>query len=1228
MMPKITLSLTCAAFAAVSLHAQEGGEKITYQDHIRPLLENKCFSCHNPDKKKGDLDLTSFGALMTGGGGGVVVDPGNVDGSRLWTTCAKKEEPFMPPEGAPLGTKELDLLAAWVKGGVLETKSSIAKKSAKPKVDMAVAVTSGKPEGPIAKPEHVLLEPVIVTPRTTAITAMAASPWTSLTALAAPKQILLYDTDTQQLAGIFPYTEGYARSLRFSRNGSLLIMGGGRAGKNGSAIVWDVKTGKRITEVGKEFDQVMSADISPDHKRIVIGSPSKKVKCYNTATGEEEYVISKHTEWIMGTAFSPDGVLLATSDRNGNVMVWESENGGEFYILGQHKASCVDLAWRADSNLLASCSVDGSIMVWEMNEGKKVKDWAAHGGGVQSISFTPDGKIVSAGNDGLVRVWDINGNKLGEAPGQGDLVTKIVALHDSKSAISANWRGEIIQWNITAAALTESGRLSSNPSLISQRIVQAEQRMAELNAKLPSLQEAVKKAEADAKARDEALAKTRAEVAATEARSKNLPGEIANDEKALAALKAARAKADQDKAARIAAIKAHGEKSAKIAAQEKELAPVAAEAAKVPAADKAVADATAALEGAKVELAAKAGDAALTAKVKELEGKLAAAKAEQQKIAPQKAKADQLAAAIAKAKAELGAAPVPVADLDKLIVETDAKIKATADGINAKKAELPKLLALVKGGPDRIKGAEGNATVGRNALAAAQTAVKTVSNELGVLQKVPTALKAAQFNTGVLVEKEKLAKLEEDFTDFTEAKKDAEAAKVSAAARIEDSKKAIANSTAAQPGLEATLKKAQGEQAALETSIKPTRDADAAAAAKVNEQKQIITTKEAEIAAANKTKDESIAAAKKSAEDIAKAIGDLKKKLGEVAGKAAGPEKNYQDKKQNFMKLEGALATAKKAATDAAADAATKAKAQKDAETAVATANTAVQNADKAANEARNKTNAAKQPVQPAKNAADAAEKALADAKAKNQANPQLEQAVNDAKGKLAAAEKAVADSEAAATAAFKDLEAKKAAKQTAGQTYEAAKNASGTAASLVTKTTSAAKQAEQQLGNAKNEYLAAEKQAMPLIGQRDSINKEIEAQSKALAEKQAAPANIEKDTAAKIAPLNAAIAAAKTALPPLEQAYAAAHGKLDAEQKILDAKKAEVAKANGDFEGAKKKKTDAEATIAAATKEIPEKDKITTEATAELAKLQPQLDPMRTKVKQMTDQYFAMLPK
>ena len=391
--------ILAAGLVATAVGAQDA-EKLTYDDHIRPLLENKCFSCHNPDKKKGGLELTSYAGLMNGGSGGAVVDAGNPQGSRLWTCSSRKEEPFMPPEGAPLDAKDLTLLSKWIAGGLLQAKGSVAKASARPKVDLSFAGGAGKPAGPVARPEHVLLEPVIVTPRTSAVVAMAASPWTSLLAVAGQKQVLLYDTDTHELAGVLPYAEGHARSLKFSANGSLLILGGGRGGKSGHAVVWDVRTGRRVTEVGKEFDQVMSADITPDHRKIAFGTNTKKVKCFDVATGEELYVIAKHTEWVTGADFSPDGVLLATSDRNGNVFVWEADNGGEFYNLGQHKGVVTDLAWRADSNVLASCSADGVIMTWEMKTGKQVASWSAHGGNVRSVAFLPDGRLLSAGADG------------------------------------------------------------------------------------------------------------------------------------------------------------------------------------------------------------------------------------------------------------------------------------------------------------------------------------------------------------------------------------------------------------------------------------------------------------------------------------------------------------------------------------------------------------------------------------------------------------------------------------------------------------------------------------------------------------------------------------------------------------------------------------------------------------------------------------------------------------
>lgn len=1172
---QVFTTLASLSLSSSALIAQEA-EKITYEDHIKPLLENKCFSCHNPDKKKGDLDLTSFGAVMAGGGGGAVVDAGNVDGSRLWTTCAKKEEPFMPPEGAPLNAKELEILAKWVTGGLLETKSSVAKKSAKPKVDMAVTVTSGKPEGPIAKPEHVLLEPVVVTPRTTAIVAMAASPWTSLVAMAAPKQILLYDTDTKQLAGIFPYTEGYARSLQFSRNGSLLVMGGGRGGKFGHAVVWDVKTGKRMIEVGKEFDQVMAADISPDHKMVAIGCTSKKVKCYDSATGEELYTISKHTEWLLGTKFSPDGILLATCDRNGNVMVWEASNGGEFYILGQHKGPANDLAWRADSNLLASCSKDGTIAVWEMTEGKKVKDWSAHGGGVQSVSFTPEGMIVSSGDDGLVRLWDINGNKKGEFPSQGDIVAKVVALHDGKSCVSSNWRGEIKMLALQEK-MSEIGQLSSNPPLITQRILEAEKRATELVAKLPALQESVKKAEIDAKRREENLAKLKAEMAENERRAKGHPGEIDAAQKALGEANQALQKLNSEAKERAAAHKTYAEKVAKLAQLEKDGSAAAAEAAKNPAG---------------------------------------------------KAKADELATAIQQAKSQLGSAPAPVADFNKPIAETTAKIKVLNETINAKKAELAASNEWLKKAPDRLKAAESDVNTGKANLAAAQQSASQLSAELNVFQKLPTILKAAQFNVGVLTEKENLAKLEGNFNDYTAAKKENEEAKAANAAKIEASRKAIAEASNQLPQHEASLNKLKAELAGVQEAIKPTQTADASAKTKLEESQKRLAACEAEVAALVKTRDEGAAAAKKSADDIAKAIEGLKKKLGEVAAKLKGPEEQVKSRQANVIAQETKLAASKKTSTELAAAVPTQEKAIQAAEEVMVKAKAQVEAAVKALEDTQRATAQAGRSIQPARQEVAKAERILNEAKAKNQGSPELEKSLGDAKLKLTELEKAAAESAMTLAGAQAARDDARQARDQAEKALYAAKQALAKTQNELKNTTNSIKSIEAALARAKSDLDAAQKAAAPLRGQQDSLGKEIAAQEKAKADKLAVPVALETEFAAKAKPLHEQIAMLKAGLPALQKAFADARAKLESEVKIVDGKKAEVAKATEALEATKAKKANAEAAIAAAEKDQPLREKNLAEIQAELAKLEPQLDPLRAKVKQLEAQYFTMLPK
>ena len=403
----VFLTFLCPTFWSFSQ------DKITYQDHILPPVEANCSKCHNPDKKKADLDLTSYQGALKGSGSGPVLLSGNPDGSKLWKALSHAEEPFMPPNRPRLEDKDLQLIKKWIAGGLLETASGKAVAAATPAVDLTLKPEAlGKPEGPPPMPKDLPREPVIHTARMTAITGLASSPWAPLIAVAGQKQLLLYDSDKLELLGILPFTEGQPVEAKFSRNGQLLLASGGRAARSGRVLVWDVVSGKQVMTLGDEYDSILTADIRQDQSQVAVGSPSRLVKIFSTKTGELQHKIKKHTDWVTVVAFSPNGQMLASADRNGGISLWDPDNAQELFTLSGHKSAVTALSWRGDSKLLASSSEDGTVKLWEMQEGKQAKSWTAHGSGALCVNYSQDGQLVTCGRDKAVILWDGNGSKL------------------------------------------------------------------------------------------------------------------------------------------------------------------------------------------------------------------------------------------------------------------------------------------------------------------------------------------------------------------------------------------------------------------------------------------------------------------------------------------------------------------------------------------------------------------------------------------------------------------------------------------------------------------------------------------------------------------------------------------------------------------------------------------------------------------------------------------------
>jgi uncharacterized membrane protein len=91
-----------------------------YKLSVEPLLNKKCFSCHNESKVKGKLIMTSAEKFAQGGENGPVWVAGNPDSSRMiqYIHLPLEHDDHMPPDGKPQLTEfEMSLLAAWVKAG-------------------------------------------------------------------------------------------------------------------------------------------------------------------------------------------------------------------------------------------------------------------------------------------------------------------------------------------------------------------------------------------------------------------------------------------------------------------------------------------------------------------------------------------------------------------------------------------------------------------------------------------------------------------------------------------------------------------------------------------------------------------------------------------------------------------------------------------------------------------------------------------------------------------------------------------------------------------------------------------------------------------------------------------------------------------------------------------------------------------------------------------------------
>ena len=113
--------LAVSVLALIPIVAQPmfAQKPIDFAHDIVPVLRKHCAECHSGDNRKGSFSIDTRPDILKGSENGLVIEPGKSAASRVMNLLTSDiEGERMPPEGARVSPKEVELLKRWIDAGV------------------------------------------------------------------------------------------------------------------------------------------------------------------------------------------------------------------------------------------------------------------------------------------------------------------------------------------------------------------------------------------------------------------------------------------------------------------------------------------------------------------------------------------------------------------------------------------------------------------------------------------------------------------------------------------------------------------------------------------------------------------------------------------------------------------------------------------------------------------------------------------------------------------------------------------------------------------------------------------------------------------------------------------------------------------------------------------------------------------------------------------------------
>lgn len=190
----------------------------------------------------------------------------------------------------------------------------------------------------------------------------------------------------------------------FSPDGSMLFLGG----SGGKMKLLDARGSREIAAFEGCGGAVLGAAFSPNGRMLATACQDGTVQIWDVDSRRVVAVLKGHEGMVRDVAFSSDGRTLASGGDDGGVRLWDVASRTQLAALAGHTGGVMGLAFAPGSDTLASASYDGTVRLWDARTRTHLGTLAGHVGVVWSVAFGLDGMLTTSSDDGSVRVWDLD----------------------------------------------------------------------------------------------------------------------------------------------------------------------------------------------------------------------------------------------------------------------------------------------------------------------------------------------------------------------------------------------------------------------------------------------------------------------------------------------------------------------------------------------------------------------------------------------------------------------------------------------------------------------------------------------------------------------------------------------------------------------------------------------------------------------------------------------------